>query len=62
MSIWEVIAYVCFTIAAIDSVFMIILVYRNREKIREEVRRGKSQKAKKEKKEVSYEERDDQGT
>lgn len=34
MSIWEVIAYVCFTIAAIDAVFMIILIYRHREEIR----------------------------
>lgn len=37
MSIWEVIAYVCFTIAAIDAVFMIILVYQHRD----EIRRGK---------------------
>ena len=34
MSIWEVIAYTCFTVAAIDAVFMIILVYRHREEIK----------------------------
>lgn len=34
MSFWEVIAYVCFTIAAIDTVFMIILVYRHWDEIR----------------------------
>lgn len=34
MSIWEVIAYVCFTIAAVDMVFMIILIYRHRDEIR----------------------------
>lgn len=34
MSIWEVIAYTCFSIAAIDAVFMIILVYRHRDEIR----------------------------
>lgn len=34
MSIWEVIAYVCFTIAAIDGAILIFLVYRNWDEIK----------------------------
>lgn len=34
MSIWEIIAYTCFTIATIDGAILIFLVYRHWDEIR----------------------------
>lgn len=34
MSIWEAIAYVCFTIAVIDGAILILLVYRHWDEIK----------------------------